>query len=110
MSRSTIPSAAPTNMNDKPAKKTSALAGVRKLLPYLKPEIGPLALTAVTILVASGINLSVPFIFGYAVDHYVRTANYTGIFATTAGLFVAFMIALGTSYWQMQLTGRVGQR
>lgn len=97
-------------MNDKPVKKTSALAGVRKLLPYLKPEIGPLALTALTIFVASGINLSVPYIFGYAVDAYVRTANYPGIFATVAALLAAFLIALGTSYWQMQLMGRVGQR
>lgn len=97
-------------MNDKPVKKTSALAGVHKLLPYLKPEIGPLALTALTIFVASGINLSVPYIFGHAVDAYVRTANYPGIFATVAALLAAFLIALGTSYWQMQLMGRVGQR
>jgi len=97
-------------MSDKPSKITSALTGVRKLLPYLKPEIGSLTLTAVTIFVASGINLSVPYIFGNAIDAYIRTANYPGIFTTVAVLFVAFLIALGTSYWQMQLTGRVGQR
>jgi ATP-binding cassette subfamily B protein len=97
-------------MSTKPAKQTSALAGVRKLLPHLKEERGSLVLTALTILLASGINLAVPFIFGNAIDTFVRTGNYPGIFATTAGLFVAFLIALGTSYWQMQLTGRIGQR
>lgn len=97
-------------MNDNLPKQTSALAGIRKLLPLLKEERGPLALTALTIFIASGINLSVPYIFGYAIDHYVRTANYPGIFTTTLALLVAFVIALGTSYWQMQLMGRVGQR
>lgn len=86
------------------------MAGIRKLLPLLKEERNQLAITVVTVLIASGINLSIPFIFGYAIDAYVRTANYPGIFATAIGLLIAFLIALATSYWQMQLMGRIGQR
>ncbi len=97
-------------MNTNSTKRTSSLSAIHKLLPLLKEEKGQLALTVLTVLVASGINLAVPFIFGYAVDNFIKKANYQGIFATTGGLFVAFLVALVTSYAQMQFTGRIGQR
>lgn len=96
-------------MNAK-TKQTSALAGVRKLLPLLKEERGRIVLTALMVLIGAGINIGTPYVFGYAVDAFIRTGNYPGIFATTAGLFAAFLAALGISYWQMQLMGGVGQR
>ncbi len=97
-------------MNGNTTKQISAITGMRKLLPLLKDERNQLLLTAITVFIAAGINLSIPFIFGYAIDTFVRTAHYSGIFLTALGLLIAFIIALATSYWQLQLMGHIGQR
>lgn len=97
-------------MSAKSKKPATTLAGVYKLLPYLKEERGSFALTLLSIVLASGINLTVPYVFGYAIDTFIKANDYTGIAITTVGLFIAFLIALGASYAQMQLMGRIGQR
>ncbi|MCC6563314.1 ABC transporter ATP-binding protein [Candidatus Uhrbacteria bacterium] len=97
-------------MNTKPTKSTSSLAGLRKLLPFLKVERGNLAWAALFILVTSTINLGAPFVFGYAVDHFITKGDYPGVLATVGFLLAAYLISLGTQYSQMWFMGGVGQR
>jgi len=96
-------------MNPKEEKR-SPWAGLRKLLPFLKDERKNLALAVLAIVFNSTVMLGAPLMFGYAVDHYIAVGNYAGVLMSVGILFVGFTIALVTSYWQMQLMGRMGQR
>jgi len=97
-------------MNPKEEKKRSPWAGLRKLLPFLKDERKNLVLAVLAIVFNSSVMLGAPLMFGYAVDHYIAVGNYAGVLMSVGILFVGFAIALVTSYWQMQLMGRMGQR
>ncbi len=96
-------------MNPKP-NNPSIWTGLRKLLPFLKGEGKNLALAAFAIVLNSAVMLGAPLMFGYSVDHYISVGNYSGVLMACGILFVAFVFALGASYWQMQLMGRMGQR
>ncbi len=97
-------------MNAKPNKPASSLAGLRKLLPFLKEERGILGLSVIVVLITSTINLGAPYVFGYTVDHHISKGDYQGVFGILGLLLMAYLISLGTSYAQMWFMGGVGQR
>ncbi|MEI7512268.1 MAG: ABC transporter ATP-binding protein [Candidatus Uhrbacteria bacterium] len=82
----------------------------RKVLPFLEGEGKHFALAVIATTLSSIVTLGAPFLFGYAVDHYISVGDYAGVLMSVGILFVGFAVALVTSYWQMQLMGRMGQR
>jgi len=93
-----------------PQQKTTTGRALRKLLSFLGPEQRRLINAFFTIMISSGINLTVPFLIGHTIDKYVQTKQYDGILFFSGILFVMFLISLTTSYIQTRLMGGVGQR
>lgn len=93
-----------------PQQKNTTGRALRKLLSFLGPEKRRLINAFFTILISSGINLTIPFLIGHTIDKYVQTKQYDGILLYSGILFVMFLISLTTSYVQTRLMGGVGQR
>ena len=92
-----------------PQKKSTTRA-LKKLLSFLKPEQGRLRNAFLTIMISSGINLTIPFLIGHTIDKYVQTKQYNGVLLFSGILFGMFLVTLITSYIQTRLMGGVGQR
>jgi ATP-binding cassette subfamily B protein len=93
-----------------PQQKNTTGRALRKLLSFLGPERRRLINAFCTIMISSGINLTIPFLIGHTIDKYVQTKQYDGILLYSGILFVMFLISLTTSYVQTRLMGGVGQR
>ncbi|SEW45301.1 ATP-binding cassette, subfamily B [Chitinophaga sp. YR573] len=93
-----------------PQQKNTTGRALRKLLSFLGPEKRRLINAFFTIMISSGINLTIPFLIGHTIDKYVQTKQYDGILLYSGILFVMFLISLTTSYVQTRLMGGVGQR
>jgi ATP-binding cassette subfamily B protein len=93
-----------------PQQKTTTGRALRKLLSFLGPEKRRLINAFFTIMISSGINLTIPFLVGHTIDKYVQTKQYDGILLYSGILFIMFLISLTTSYVQTRLMGGVGQR
>ncbi|GAA3933097.1 ATP-binding cassette domain-containing protein [Chitinophaga oryziterrae] len=93
-----------------PQQKATTGRALRKLLSFLGPEKRRLINAFFTIMISSGINLTIPFLVGHTIDKYVQTKQYNGILLYSGILFIMFLISLTTSYVQTRLMGGVGQR
>jgi len=98
------------SLNSSEDQKQGTLAGLRKLLVLIAEERPVLYRAAVAILINSGLNLLGPLLIGHAIDTYIQHHLFTGLIKTGALLFVMYLIALFSSYFQTQLMGGVGQR
>jgi ATP-binding cassette subfamily B protein len=95
---------------EEPHQKNTTGRALKKLIPFLGPEKSRLIKAFFTILISSGINLTVPFLIGHTIDKYVQTKQYDGILYFSGILFCMFIVSLITSYVQTLLMGGVGQR
>ncbi len=86
------------------------VAAAKQLFGLMSDERRVLALSFVTILVTSGLNLLAPYLFGRAIDTAVSQGNYSLVLTFSAGLFVIFLISFASNYVQMKWMGGVGQR
>jgi ATP-binding cassette subfamily B protein len=93
-----------------PQQKNTTGRALRKLLSFLGPEKRRLINAFCTIMISSGINLTIPFLIGHIIDKYVQTKQYDGILLYSGILFIMFLISLTTSYIQTRMMGGVGQR
>lgn len=91
-------------------QKGSALVAAKKMWAMMGDERLNLLLSLITILVVSGINISAPLLFGYAVDHFIATKNMNGVLAISGALLALFLVGFGTGYAQMKIMGGVAQR
>ncbi len=98
------------SLNSSEEKKQGTLAGLRKLLLLIAEERPVLYRAAIAILINSGLNLLGPLLIGHAIDTYIQHHLFMGLIKTGALLFVMYLIALFSSYFQTQLMGGVGQR
>lgn len=95
---------------DRTAAPRIDAAVFKNFWPLLKEEKMNLVLSFGAILVNSALNLAAPVLVGYAIDHYIQTRQYQGLFLISGLLFVMYLVALGVSYYQMMTMGGVGQR
>lgn len=116
MSRSSIPSAAPTNMKyqlDRPDDQNSGSTVIqswRRLLPLMAEERRNIILAFFAILVTSGTALAAPALIGHTVDTYIRIKDYPGIILNSAVLAAVYVIGVIANYLQIKLMGGVGRR
>jgi len=92
-----------------PTPNPSLRSAATKLFSLLIAERGRLLAALGLMILGSGLNLLAPFLYGHAVDAYVRTGTEKGIFVYAAILLGTFVVAFVCQYAQMQLMGRVGQ-
>jgi len=93
-----------------PSGKRSLRAGVKRFVPLVVPERGPLAVAVAAMLVSSGATLVGPVIIGRAVDTYVRLKDSRGLLLSSALLLAVYVIGVVASYVQIRTMGGVGRR
>ncbi|MET1054389.1 MAG: ABC transporter ATP-binding protein [Pedobacter sp.] len=100
------------NLNSLPASevKTSTWAGLKSLLKLVEQERKKIVLAVCAILLNSSLNLLGPFLIGLTIDKYIQTKQYHGVLVFSGILFVMYMVAFVSSYFQTSLMGGVGQR
>ena len=93
-----------------PGGKRSLRAGVKRFVPLVVPERGPLAVAVAAMLVSSGATLVGPVIIGRAVDTYVRLKDSRGLLLSSVLLLAVYLVGVAASYTQIRTMGGVGRR
>lgn len=97
------------NMTNTPNNAIN-IGALKKLFALLRQDYARLALAFLTVLITTGLNLLIPYLFGRAIDTSIQAHDYHGLFVTMGILFGAFVAAFISQYAQMHLVGGVGQR
>jgi ATP-binding cassette subfamily B protein len=83
---------------------------VKRFVPLIVPERGPLAVAVAAMLVSSGATLVGPVIIGRAVDTYFRLKDSHGLLVSSVLLLGVYLIGVAASYTQIRTMGGVGRR
>jgi ATP-binding cassette subfamily B protein len=95
---------------DTKQKRTSMGPALKRMLPLVTEERGPIAIAIAAVLVTSAVTLASPYVIGLTVDHYISHDDFSGVVRSGAFLFGLYLVALVTSYVQTLTMGRVGRR
>jgi len=82
---------------------------MRRLLRYLRPYRGSVAVAFVSILVGAGASLGQPYLVRIAIDDYIGAGTVDGLGALAALFFVLLAVAFVAEYiqtWAMLMTGQ----
>jgi len=90
--------------------KRSLRAGIKRFVPLIVPERGPLVLAVAAMLVSSGATLVGPVIIARAVDTYVRMKDSHGLLMSALLLLAVYLFGIVGSYTQILTMGSVGRR
>jgi ATP-binding cassette, subfamily B, bacterial len=93
-----------------PGGKRSLRAGVKRFVPLVVPERGPLAVAVAAMLVGSAATLIGPVIIGRAVDTFVRLKDSRGLLGSSVLLLAVYLVGVAASYTQIRTMGGVGRR
>ncbi len=83
---------------------------VKRFIPLIVPERGPLAAAAAAMLVSSGATLVGPVIIAHAIDTYFRLKDSRGLLLASVLLLGVYLIGVAASYTQIRTMGGVGRR
>jgi ATP-binding cassette subfamily B protein len=90
-------------------QKTTMLAAIKKLLPFLSEEKKRLTIAFIATIINASLNLTGPALIGYTIDHYVVTKQYHGVLVFAGILLWIYVCAFMANYIQTRLMGTVGQ-
>jgi ATP-binding cassette subfamily B protein len=82
---------------------------MRRLLTYLAPHRGQVAVSAVLLILTSLLDLAGPFLTKIAIDHYIADKDVGGLLRITALFLGALSFALVLGYGQVYIMQKVGQ-
>lgn len=91
-------------------KKGLGLKTLLNLVGNMVEEKPMLYKASVAMILTAALNLTGPFMIGYAVDHYIQTGQYRGLLVFSGILLIMYVVAAGAGYLQIRLMGTVGQR
>ena len=95
--------------DDDPTGHSYDWALLRRLLVYLRPYRGAVALSFLLIIVLSGLDLTGPYLTKIAIDRHIAHGNLAGLtplaLLFVAVLCVAFVVRFGQAY-VLQMTGQ----
>lgn len=83
---------------------------LRRLLAFLKPHSGKMAIALALMLVASGLTLLTPYLIKVAIDHAIAEGDVAELHRIAAMIVVAFLGLYITTAGQRYLLSWVGQR
>lgn len=90
---------------------------MKRILGYLKPYRGLVAISIVLLLLVSVFQLAPPYLTKIAIDRYLSPASplelgarYAGLMKIVGVFLVALILAFVTSYFQIYVMAYVGQR
>jgi ATP-binding cassette subfamily B protein len=82
---------------------------MKRLLAYLRPHRGVVALSILILIVTSLLELAGPFLTKIAIDRYIATKDLPGLLHMAALFLGTLVFALGFGYFQIYLMQRMGQ-
>lgn len=95
----------------KNTKETKSFFGTLKALrPLVQGQEKQLVVACIATIINSILVLAVPLVIGRAVDTYIAHKDMHDVWLTAGILLFMYICALGTSYLQTTLMGRVGQQ
>src|SRR5690348_12430158 len=83
---------------------------MRRLLAYLRPHLGAVAIAFVAIVGSSIVDLAQPWITQRAIDGAITTGDAAGLGRLAALLFVLLLAGFGCEYVQTYVLQTTGQR
>jgi ATP-binding cassette subfamily B protein len=91
-------------------QKQDLKGAIQKLWPLLETEKLRLVLAFVAILINAGLTIWAPILTGHAVDTYLISHDYHGVYVYTFYIFLTFIGVLISGFIQTRTMGLVGQR
>ncbi|MFM7232416.1 MAG: ABC transporter ATP-binding protein [bacterium] len=82
---------------------------VRRLLPYLRPYAGSIALAVLVTLAAAAVQLAYPWLTKEAIDVGIRHRDLWQLDRIALAYLSALLLGFGLGYLQLQIMQRVGQ-
>ncbi len=82
---------------------------MRRLLGYLRPYLGRVAIALVAIIAGSVLQLAQPYLTKIAIDQYIATGNLRGLDWIAAAFLAILLASFLLEYvqiWMLQLTGQ----
>lgn len=100
------------NLNNIDTTEQKSTSGKRllKLLAHIKTEHRDLIRAFFIMMVSQALTLTVPFVIGYTIDHYVQSKQFSGILVCSGILLGMYLLNFVFSYRQSLMMGGVGQR
>jgi len=83
---------------------------IRRFAPFLAPFKGKVLIAVVTMLIATGGDLLLPYLFGKAVDEGVNKASLRTLFVTVAIFLGALVVSFFARWLQFFLMAQFGNR
>ena len=82
---------------------------VRRMLAYLAPYRGKMALAIVLVIITSGLTLSIPYLVGVAIDDFIVAGDLPGLTRVSlliAGIYIALFVATAAQSYLLSWTGQ----
>ncbi|TWV99840.1 ABC transporter ATP-binding protein [Chitinophaga pinensis] len=100
------------NLNNTDTNEQQSTSGKRllKLLAYIKTEHRALLGVFGIMVISQTLTITVPYVVGYTIDHYVAHKDFSGILRGAGLLLAIFLVNLIFAYSQTLMMGKVGQR
>lgn len=89
---------------------TLGISGFRGLGKFLDGERIKMLVAIIVVFMNSALGILAPYLIGIAIDQYVIPKDVDGLLRMTLIIGAVYFTALFTNYFQIVLTGRVGQR
>ena len=103
-------SSRPASAEEKKHQKTPSMNEVRRLISYLKPYKGPMAIATITLLLGSGIGLIFPLLIQNLVNTVLAKGSLNQLAQITLVLIGVFLIRAVFYYFQTYWLSYVGER
>jgi ATP-binding cassette subfamily B multidrug efflux pump len=107
---STNPPSAPSAQEEEALGKAYDGALMRRLLRYLRPYRGPVALAILLLVTAAGIQILGPWLISVALDRAIPQGDYRLLTNLALAYLVATLATFGLEYIQALLTTWLGQK
>jgi ATP-binding cassette, subfamily B, multidrug efflux pump len=82
---------------------------MRRLLAYLRPYTGSVAIALAAIVAASVLQLAQPYLVKLAIDEYIATGDFAGLNRIALAFFLILLASFALEYlqtWTLQMTGQ----
>ena len=97
-------------VSDEVKSKKPKLWIIKRLARYFKPYIWIVLAAALMLIIVSALQIVPPYLTKIAVDKYIATKNFTGIYKIAGIYLVVLILQLVIQYAEIMLTEYVGQR
>lgn len=82
---------------------------IKRIWAFVHPYRRDVILSVVSVLVFTAMQLMIPLIIRYAIDHGMQPGGNSALISAIVAFLIAILINYGASYWQEMLVGGVAE-